>query len=77
MNERAGLIARLSVIYFWAMGAAEAAGRAAGPITVNLQYEAPPGCPDVARFKGLVIARLARDPFSVSLNCARLLKDTS
>jgi hypothetical protein len=35
----------------------------AAPLTVALEYTAGPGCPDVADFKGAVIARLGYDPF--------------
>lgn len=33
------------------------------PLTVRLEYAAGPGCPDVADFKAVVIARLGYDPF--------------
>ncbi len=47
---------------------AAAVAAAAGParadeLTVALDYEAAPGCPDLAEFRALVAARLGRDPF--------------
>ena len=65
MNERAGLIVHLSIVCFWALGPAEAEARAA-EFTVSLEYDAVSGCPDVAEFKAVVIARLGRDPFADS-----------
>lgn len=65
MNDRAGLIVRLGVACFWALGPAEAEVRAAD-LTVSLDYDAVPGCPDIADLKSVVIARLGRDPFDDS-----------
>lgn len=65
MNDRAALIVRLGAVCFGALGPAEAGARPSTFI-VRLEYDAVPGCPDVADFKAVVIARLGRDPFSDS-----------
>jgi hypothetical protein len=65
VNDRAGLIVRLGVAWFWTLGPAEAEVRAAD-VTVSLEYDAVPGCPDIADFEAVVIARLGRDPFTDS-----------
>ena len=65
MNGRATLILRLGAVCFGALGPSEAEARPP-TFTVRLEYDALPGCPDVAEFKAVVIARLGRDPFSDS-----------
>ena len=65
MNDRAGLIVRLGVACFWALGPAEAKVSAAD-LTVSLEYDAAPGCPDIADLKAVVIARLGRDPLTIA-----------
>ena len=62
MNDRAGLIVRFGVVFFWALGPAEAKARA-DAFTVSLEYDASPECPDVAAFRAVMISRLGRDPF--------------
>jgi hypothetical protein len=57
------LIACFGVVSLWAMGTAEREACAAA-VTVTLEYRAGAGCPDVAEFRAVVIARLGRDPFS-------------
>ncbi len=57
MTLRAWLAAAL-------IAATSAAGRAdAAELTVTLDYQPAPGCPDRAEFQALVAARLGRDPF--------------
>ena len=63
MSDRAALIVRLGAVCFGALGSAEAEARPS-TLTINLEYDAVPGCPDAAEFKAVVIARLSRDPFS-------------
>ena len=65
MSDRAALIVRLGAVCFGALGSAEAEARPS-TLTINLEYDAVPGCPDVAEFKTVVITRLGRDPFSDS-----------
>jgi hypothetical protein len=65
VNDRAVRIVRLGAVCFGALGSAAAEARPS-PFTVSLAYDAVPGCPDLAQFKTVVIARLGRDPFSDS-----------
>jgi hypothetical protein len=65
VSDRAALIVRLGAVCFGALGPTGAEARPS-TFTVDLEYDAVPGCPDVTEFKAVVATRLGRVPFSDS-----------
>ena len=61
--RHAGSLLRLSALCLWLLRPSEAQAEAAA-FAITLEYTAAPGCPDVAEFEAMLIARVGHDPFS-------------